>query len=110
MVRASMRRLSLLLALGAMSCATISPRFDQELATTFAQDDMRKLETSDVLVSIGRGLEPWLEALVKGSAARIVARLEAAEGLDLIPAGEENEHDPARGGTLKPRATPTPNG
>ena len=60
--------------------------------------DMRKLETADLLVSIGRGLEPWLDALVKGSEARIGARLEAAEGLDLIPAGDENEHDPARGG------------
>ena len=43
-----MRRLGLLLALLFVSCAMISPRFDQELATTFAQDDMRKLVTADV--------------------------------------------------------------
>lgn len=29
-------------------CATIAPRFDQEVATTFAQDDMRRLQTPEV--------------------------------------------------------------
>jgi hypothetical protein len=37
-----MRR-SGLLALILAGCATTSPRFDQELATSFAQDHMRKL-------------------------------------------------------------------
>ncbi|MBN1939396.1 MAG: zinc ABC transporter substrate-binding protein [Candidatus Aminicenantes bacterium] len=57
--------------------------------------DVRKLQAADLLISIGKGLEPWLSSLVKGSAARTIPAMEAAEGLDLIPAGgkaEEAEH------------------
>jgi len=53
--------------------------------------DIRKLETADLLICIGQGLEPWLEALLKGTPAERVTKLEAAEGLDLIAAGED-EH------------------
>jgi len=51
--------------------------------------DVRKLESADLLVSIGRGLEPWLATLVRGTAAKAVPQLEAAVGLDLMPAGKE---------------------
>jgi hypothetical protein len=47
MVRA-MRRLLVLLAPLTLGCATATPRFSQELATAFAQDDMRRLETADL--------------------------------------------------------------
>lgn len=47
MVRA-MRRLLVLLAPLALGCATATPRFSQELATAFAQDDMRRLETPEL--------------------------------------------------------------
>lgn len=66
MVPASMRRLAPLLALLSVGCATISPRFDQELATTFAQDDMRKLETADV--------ELYYPAEYAEAARRVAAR------------------------------------
>lgn len=56
--------------------------------------DMRKIETADLLVSIGHGLEPWLASLVGGASARKIPHLEAAEGLRLLPAGLEEDHDP----------------
>ena len=61
-----MRRLSLSFAMLLMGCATVSPRFDQELATTFAQDDMRKLETADV--------ELYYPAQYADAATRVAAR------------------------------------
>jgi hypothetical protein len=42
------RRLLVLLVPICLGCATATPRFSQELATAFAQDDMRRLETDDV--------------------------------------------------------------
>ncbi|MHB8055928.1 MAG: metal ABC transporter solute-binding protein, Zn/Mn family [Candidatus Aminicenantales bacterium] len=54
--------------------------------------DIRKLETADILVSIGQGLEPWLESMLKGTSAGRVTRLEAADGLDLI-AAEKDKHE-----------------
>jgi zinc transport system substrate-binding protein len=48
--------------------------------------DIRKLEEADLLVSIGLGLEPWLDSLVKGPAV----------GLNLI-AADGDEHVSAAG-------------
>lgn len=53
--------------------------------------DIRKLEAADLLVSVGLGLEPWLDSLVKGTAVKKASRLEAALGLDLI-AADGDEH------------------
>ena len=61
-----MRRLSLSFAMLLVGCASLSPRFDQELATTFAQDDMRKLETADV--------ELYYPAEYADAAKRVAAR------------------------------------
>lgn len=55
--------------------------------------DIRKIETADLLVSIGHGLEPWLASLIGGVSARKIPNLEAAEGLRLLPAGLEEGHD-----------------
>ncbi len=52
--------------------------------------DVRRIETADLLVSIGQDLEPWLEDLVKGIPKARFVRLEASRGLKLIPADEEN--------------------
>lgn len=61
-----MRRLCLSFAMLLAGCATTSPRFDQELATTFAQDDMRKLETADI--------ELYYPAEYTEAAKRVAAR------------------------------------
>ncbi|MBL8933548.1 MAG: hypothetical protein JNM69_03285, partial [Archangium sp.] len=58
-----MRRLLVLLAPLALGCATATPRFSQELATAFAQDDMRRLETDD--------LEVYYPAAHKEAAERV---------------------------------------
>ncbi len=47
-------------------CASTSPRFSQELASTFAQDEMRKLETQDV--------ELYYPAEHEQAAKRVAAR------------------------------------
>ncbi len=77
-----MLRLSLSFAMLLVGCATISPRFDQELATTFAQDDMRKLETADV--------ELYYPAEYADAARRVAARasecLRALRALDVTQA------------------------
>lgn len=86
MVRPSMRRLSLLLALLFGGCATTSPRFDQELATTFAQDDMRKLETADV--------ELYYPAQYAEAAQRVAAR--ASECLRALRAHDVTKRDYGR--------------
>lgn len=59
-----------------VGCATTSPRFDQELATTFAQDDMHKLETPE--------LELYYPANYGEEAKRVAAR--AAECIRLLRA------------------------
>lgn len=63
-------RLSAAVALSALaaSCATFSPRFDQDVATTFAQDEMRRLET--------RNVELYYPAEGKDAALRVLARAE----------------------------------
>jgi hypothetical protein len=57
-----------------VGCATTSPRFEQELATTFAQDDMHKLETAE--------LELYYPANYGEEAKRVAAR--AAECIRLL--------------------------
>ena len=52
--------------------------------------DVRRIETADLLLSIGQGLEPWLEDLVKGTPSARFIRLEASHGLELINAAGEN--------------------
>jgi len=59
--------------------------------------DVRKIETADLLVSIGLGLEPWLESLVRGAGVKKTSSFEAAAGLDLIEAdGDEHAADAGR--------------
>lgn len=60
------RRLLVLLVPFALGCATATPRFSQELATAFAQDDMRRLETDDV--------EVYYPAAHKEAAERVARR------------------------------------
>ena len=69
-------RLRLLCVLLLCGCATTSPRFDQELATTFAQDDMRKLTTDE--------LELYYPAEYADAAMKVAAR--AAECLKSLRA------------------------
>jgi zinc transport system substrate-binding protein len=57
--------------------------------------DIRRLETADLLVFIGQGLEPWLTSLLKGANPSRLARFEAAFGRKLLPAapdGEDHDH------------------
>ena len=55
--------------------------------------DIRRLEKADLLVSMGKGLEPWLNALLKGTSSERMAHLEASAGLDLLPVeDDEREH------------------
>lgn len=60
------------------ACATTSPRFEQQVASTFAQDDMHKLETPE--------LELYYPANYAEEAKRVAAR--AAECVRLL-----REHD-----------------
>ncbi len=53
-------------ALLASACASVSPRFDQDVATTFAQDDMRRLSTPDA--------EIYYPAQHREAAERVAAR------------------------------------
>ena len=52
----------------ATACATSAPRFDQEVATTFAQDEMRRMETAH--------LELYYPAEGKSAAMRVASRAE----------------------------------
>lgn len=62
-----MRRLNLWTAVLVLwGCATTSPRFDQDVATSFVQDDMRKLETPDI--------ELYYPAQYQVAARRVAAR------------------------------------
>ncbi|MFT3707559.1 MAG: hypothetical protein QM817_07800 [Archangium sp.] len=58
----------------ASACATTAPRFDQELATTFAQDDMHRLETPELTL--------YYPANYAEAAKRVAAR--AAECIRLL--------------------------
>jgi len=58
--------------------------------------DIRRLETADLLVFIGQGLEPWLTGLLKGANPPRLARFEAASGRTLLPSvpdGDGHDHD-----------------
>ena len=56
--------------------------------------DIRALETADLLVFIGSGLEPWLGSLLKWADTSRLARYEAAAGRDLLPSSPDaDEHD-----------------
>lgn len=81
-----MRRLCLPFAMLLVSCATLSPRFDQELATTFAQDDMHRLETADV--------ELYYPAEYADAARRVAAR--ASECLRAMRAHDVTKRDYGR--------------
>jgi zinc transport system substrate-binding protein len=63
--------------------------------------DIRKIETADLLISVGLGLEPWLESLLKGAKIAHLVRIQASEGLVLIRTAEEMpidaNHDHDRG-------------
>ena len=78
MVRNLMRRLCLAAVPALLfSCAyAVTPRFSQELATGFAQDDMRRLETADA--------EIYYPAKYRAAAERLAAR--AAECLNALRA------------------------
>ena len=64
--------------------------------------DIRTLEKADLLISVGLGLEPWLESLVRGAAAGRLRRFEASAGLDLIAAAGEDHEDDHRHGAFDP--------
>jgi zinc transport system substrate-binding protein len=56
--------------------------------------DIRGLETADLLLFIGSGLEPWLGSLLKGADTSRLVRFEAAAGRDLLPSSPDaDEHD-----------------
>ncbi len=56
--------------------------------------DIRGIEAADLLLYIGRGLEPWLGSLLGGANTTRLARFEAASGRDLLPfAADAEEHD-----------------
>jgi len=59
-------RVAPLFAVFFLSCATAAPRFEQSIATTFAQDDMRHLVTRDVDV--------YYPAAYREAAERLAAR------------------------------------
>ena len=59
-------RLAPFVGLFCLSCATTAPRFEQALATTFAQDDMKHLVTRDVDV--------YYPAQYRAAAERVAAR------------------------------------
>ncbi len=81
-----MRRLSLSLVLLLVGCATTAPRFDQELATSFAQDDMRKLVTADA--------EIYYPVQYAEAAKRVAAR--ASECLKAMRAHDVTRRDYGR--------------
>jgi zinc transport system substrate-binding protein len=53
--------------------------------------DIRRLETADLLVFVGAGLEPWLDGLLRSAKAPHQTRLEVSLGLELLPAAEEEQ-------------------
>ena len=58
--------------------------------------DIRGLEAADLLLFIGRGLEPWLGSLLGGADTSRLVRFEAASGLDLLPSAADGEEHAAR--------------
>lgn len=60
--------------------------------------DIRRLEKADLVISVGNGLEPWLDSLLKSLTPGRRNRLEASAGLDLLPAeGDEDHHSHSHG-------------
>ena len=60
--------------------------------------DIRGLETADLLLFVGSGLEPWLGSLLKGANTSRLARFEAASGRNLLPsAPDADERDSDHG-------------
>jgi hypothetical protein len=68
------------------ACASVSPRFEQDIATTFAQDDMRRLQTPDV--------ELYYPAAYGEQAKRVAAR--ATECLRSLRALQPTKRDHGR--------------
>jgi len=64
--------------------------------------DIRRLEKADLVISVGNGLEPWLESLLTGIAPGRAKRFEASAGLDLLPAKEEEDHPSHSHGEMDP--------
>ena len=81
-----MRRLTLVAASLLSACVTTSPRFEQDLATTFAQDDMHKLVTADVELYYPKEYE---------AAAKVVAA-RATECLRALRAHDDTRRDYGR--------------
>lgn len=79
-------RLALFGALALTACATASPRFGQDIATTFAEEDMRHLVTEDV--------ELYYPANQREAAERVAAR--AAECLRELRSKEVTQRPRAR--------------
>ncbi len=69
-----------------VGCASVSPRFEQDVATTFAQDDMRRLQTADV--------ELYYPARYAEQAKRVAAR--ATECLRELRALQPTRRDHGR--------------
>ena len=55
--------------------------------------DITRLAGSDLLIYIGSGLEPWLPGLLRAFPAGRIRTLEAAAGLAVAGAPEEEEHE-----------------
>jgi len=53
--------------------------------------DIKRLSSSDLFISIGSGLEPWLADILKSISNPKLRILEASQGLDLIP-GAQDQH------------------
>jgi hypothetical protein len=66
------RLLPTLACLGQLACATLTPRFSQDVATAYAQQPVRKLETED--------LEVYYPAQYAAVARRFAGRLEQCVG------------------------------
>jgi hypothetical protein len=81
-----MKRLRLVPSLLLLACASVSPRFEQDVATTFAQDDMRRLQTPDV--------ELYYPAAYGEQARRVAAR--ATECLRELRALQPTKRDHGR--------------
>lgn len=54
--------------------------------------DLVRLAECDLFIHVGAGLEPWLPGLMKGLGSRRPPALEVSEGMDLLPAGSDDDH------------------
>jgi zinc transport system substrate-binding protein len=53
--------------------------------------DLVRMAECDLFIHIGVGLEPWLPGLMKGLGSRRPPSLEVSAGLELLPAGNDEE-------------------